>query len=93
MEETGTTLMLSLGEMDKVFKKRGLKTQALRVDPEYFKKHPATAILHFSSRHFVVFLGEENGEAVIFDPAYGKVFVPWKILLRLFSGYMIYVYK
>jgi hypothetical protein len=26
----------------------------------FFKNHPATAIVHFSSQHFVVFLKEEN---------------------------------
>jgi ABC-type bacteriocin/lantibiotic exporter with double-glycine peptidase domain len=93
INETGTASMLSLADMDRVFTGRGLKTQVLNVDPEYFKKQPVPAILHFSSRHFVVFLREEAGEAVIFDPAYGQVFVPWETLLRLFSGYMIYVYQ
>jgi ABC-type bacteriocin/lantibiotic exporter with double-glycine peptidase domain len=90
--ETGTASMLSLADMDRVFTSRGFKTQLLKVDPGYFKKHPAAAILHFSSRHFVVFMKEENGEPVIFDPSYGQVFVPWKALLRLFSGYMLYAF-
>ena len=85
--------MLSLADMGRVFAGRGLKTQALKVSPGYFEKHPAPAILHFSNNHFVVFLREENGEPEIFDPAYGQVFVPWKTLLRLFSGYMLYVYQ
>jgi ABC-type bacteriocin/lantibiotic exporter with double-glycine peptidase domain len=93
IEETGTSSMLSLADMDRVFTSRGLKTQLLNVDPGYFKKRPAAAILHFSSRHFIVFMQEENKEPVIFDPAYGQVFVPWKTLLRLFSGYMLYVYQ
>jgi ABC-type bacteriocin/lantibiotic exporter with double-glycine peptidase domain len=93
IQETGTSTMLSLADMDQLFTSRGLKTQLLQVDPAYFRRNPTTAILHFSSQHFVVFLQEENGEPVIFDPAYGQVFIPWKILLRLFSGYMIYVYR
>jgi ABC-type bacteriocin/lantibiotic exporter with double-glycine peptidase domain len=93
IRETGTDAMLSLADMDRVFTTRGLKTQVLQVDLQYFKQHPAAAILHFSSRHFVVFLREENGEPELFDPAYGQVFVPWKTLLRLFSGYMRYVYQ
>jgi predicted double-glycine peptidase len=91
--ETGTDSMLSLAEMESVFVSRGFKTQLLKVSHKYFKKHPVTAILHFSSRHFVVFLHEENGEPEIFDPSYGQVFIPWKTLLRLFSGYMLYVYR
>jgi ABC-type bacteriocin/lantibiotic exporter with double-glycine peptidase domain len=93
IEETGTASMLSLAGMERVFTGRGLKTQSLKVSPEYFKKHPVPAILHFSNQHFVVFLRVENGEPVIFDSAYGQVFVPWKTLLRLFSGYMLYVYQ
>jgi ABC-type bacteriocin/lantibiotic exporter with double-glycine peptidase domain len=93
IRETGTDSMLSLADMDLVFTKRGLKTQLLQVDPQYFKKHPAAAILHCSSQHFVVFLREETGEPELFDPAYGQVFVPWKTLGGLFSGYMLYVYQ
>jgi ABC-type bacteriocin/lantibiotic exporter with double-glycine peptidase domain len=93
IDEIGTQSMLSMADMDKVFTGRGLKTQLLSLKPSYFRKRPAAAILHFSSRHFVVFLSEEKGEPVIFDPAYGHVFVPWKTLLRLFSGNMLYVYQ
>jgi hypothetical protein len=92
IDETGTGSMLSLADMDRAFTGRGLKTQLLKVEPGYFRKHPETAILHFSENHFVVFLREENGEPMIFDPAYGKVYVPWKVLFRLFSGYMLYIY-
>jgi ABC-type bacteriocin/lantibiotic exporter with double-glycine peptidase domain len=93
IEETGTASMLSLADMDRVVASRGLKTQLLKVDPGYFKKRPVPAVLHFSSQHFVVFMRVENGEPVIFDPACGQVFVPWKTLLRLFSGYMLYIYQ
>jgi ABC-type bacteriocin/lantibiotic exporter with double-glycine peptidase domain len=93
IEETGTASMLSLIDMERVFARRGLRTQALYVEPGYFKKQPVATILHFSSQHFIVFLKEENGEPVIFDPAYGQVFVPWKALLPILSGYMLYVYQ
>ena len=93
IEETGTASMLSLADMEQVFISRGLRTQALGVERGYFKKRPVAAILHFSSQHFVVFLKEENGEPVIFDPACGQVFVPWKSLLQQLSGYMLYVYQ
>jgi ABC-type bacteriocin/lantibiotic exporter with double-glycine peptidase domain len=93
IRETGTSSMLSLADMNQVFTSRGLKTQILKIEPEYFKKHPAAAILHFSSRHFVVFMSSEQGEPEIFDPAHGQVFVSWKNLLPLLSGYMLYVYQ
>jgi ABC-type bacteriocin/lantibiotic exporter with double-glycine peptidase domain len=93
VEETGTASMLSLADMERVFALRGFRTQALSVEPGYFKRRPVACILHFSSGHFVVFLKEENGEPVIFDPAYGQVFVPWKPLLQQLSGYMLYVYR
>jgi ABC-type bacteriocin/lantibiotic exporter with double-glycine peptidase domain len=93
IEETGTASMLSLADMDRAFTRRGFKTQLLKIDPEYFRERPVIAILHFSSQHFVVFLQEENGEAVIFDPSYGRVFFPWKNFLSLLSGYMLYIYQ
>jgi hypothetical protein len=89
----GSGSMLSLYDLETVFISYGFKTQLLKLDPEYFRSHPQPAILHFSARHFVVFLGEEGGEPVIFDPAYGKVYLPWAVLSRLFSGYMLYVYN
>jgi hypothetical protein len=93
IRRTGTTSMLSLADMDEVMVSAGLKTQLLKVSPSYFRKHPQTAILHLSESHFVVFLREEHGEALLFDPSYGQVYVPWKILSRIFSGYMLYAYR
>jgi hypothetical protein len=93
IELFGTDSMLSLSDLEAVFISHGFQTQLLKVDPGYFKANPQVSILHFSTRHFVVFLGEENGDPVIFDPAYGKVHISWTTLSRLFSGYMLYVYK
>jgi hypothetical protein len=92
-EYIGKDTMLSLADIEKVIISRGYFTQILKVTPQYFKKHPETSILHFSSNHFVLFLWEEQGEAVIFDPEYGKVYVAWQKLSKLFSGYMLYVYE
>jgi hypothetical protein len=89
----GTDSMLSLSALETVFTSYNFKTQLLKVEPEYFRTHPEVSILHFSAQHFVVFLEEDNGEAVIFDPVYGKVYVSWAILSRLFSGYMLYIYN
>jgi len=93
IRETGKRTMLSLRDMQEVTARRGLKSQALRVAPRYFQRHPTAAILHFSSKHFVVFMGETDGDPEIFDPAYGKVFVSWQTLRRLFSGAMLYIYQ
>lgn len=88
-----TATMLSLADMDDILVTNGLKTQILKVSPAYFRKNQKSAILHFTENHFVVFLREEHGEALLFDPTYGQVYVPWKILSRIFSGYMLYAYK
>jgi hypothetical protein len=93
IEFFGTDSMLSLSDLEAVFISHGFQTQLLKIDPGYFKANPQVSILHFSTRHFVVFLGEENGEPVIFDPAYGKVHVSWTALSRLLSGYMLYIYN
>jgi hypothetical protein len=92
IEQFSSASMLSLADLEKIFINHGFKTQLIKVSPEYFKKHPVTAILHLTEKHYIVFLGEENGEASIFDPAYGMVYLPWNKLLNLFSGYMLYVY-
>jgi hypothetical protein len=60
IEETGTASMLSLADMEGVFTGLGFRTQALSVEPGYFKRHPKAAILHCTSQHFVVFLQEER---------------------------------
>jgi hypothetical protein len=93
IRRTGTVSMLSLADLDDILVSRGLKTQLLKVSPAYFKKNPQSAILHLSENHFVVFLREEQGEALLFDPAYGQVYIPWKNLTKIFSGYMLYAYK
>jgi hypothetical protein len=93
IKKTGTDSMLSLADLDDIFAARGLKTQLLKVSPAYFRKNPQSSILHFAESHFVVFLREERGEALLFDPAYGQVYVSWKTLARIFSGYMLYAYK
>jgi ABC-type bacteriocin/lantibiotic exporter with double-glycine peptidase domain len=55
MDQLGTA-MVSLAGLEQVFINNGCKTQALKVDPAYFKKHPVTAILHYTEGHFVVFI-------------------------------------
>jgi ABC-type bacteriocin/lantibiotic exporter with double-glycine peptidase domain len=89
----GKDTMLSLSEMESTIKIFNLKTQILKINPNYFRKRPETAILHFSNQHFVIFIREENNTALIFDPFYGLVYVTWENLLKQFSGYMLYVYK
>jgi ABC-type bacteriocin/lantibiotic exporter with double-glycine peptidase domain len=93
IELFGSGSMLSLYDLETVFISYGFKTRLLKLDPGYFRGHPQPAIPHFSARHFVVFLGEEGGEPVIFDPLCGKVYLSWAVLSRLFSGYMLYVYN
>ncbi|MDR1108618.1 MAG: hypothetical protein LBL19_06250 [Spirochaetaceae bacterium] len=93
IRRTGTVSMLTLADLDDILVSRGLKTQLLKVSPAYFKKNPQSAILHFTESHFVVFLREEQGEALLFDPAHGQVYITWKNLSRVFSGYMLYAYK
>jgi ABC-type bacteriocin/lantibiotic exporter with double-glycine peptidase domain len=87
IRRTGTASMLSLADLDDILVTRGLKTQLLKVSPAYLKKNPQSAILHFTESHFVVFLRGARGEALLFDPAYGQVYVSWKTLTRIFRLY------
>jgi ABC-type bacteriocin/lantibiotic exporter with double-glycine peptidase domain len=93
IKQLDSSSMLSLADLENVFSSYGFKTQLLKVQPTYFKRQPVTAILHFTQEHFVVFLEEIDGEAMIFDPSYGQVYVSWNKLLALFSGYMLYIYN
>jgi ABC-type bacteriocin/lantibiotic exporter with double-glycine peptidase domain len=93
IDQFGIGTMVSLADLEQIFINNGFKTQALKVVPSYFEKHPVTAILHYTEGHFVVFIQEENGTPMLFDPAYGQVYVSWDILSKVFSGYMLYVYK
>lgn len=92
IQHLGTDSMISLADIEQVFLDNGFKTQTLNVAPQYFKRRPATALLHFKEGHFAVFIRSENGTPMLFDPAYGQVYVSWNILTALFSGYMLYVY-
>lgn len=84
---------LSFADFIQVFQYHGLKTQALEVKPSFFKENPQTSILHITSGHFIVFLREYLDEVLVFDPAYGLVYITWDKLLEIFSGYMLYVYE
>jgi ABC-type bacteriocin/lantibiotic exporter with double-glycine peptidase domain len=79
--------------MDVFVRSYGLKTQMLKVKPDYFRKSPVQSILHLKEKHYIVFLQDAGGYAGIFDPAYGRVYVPWSKLSKMMSGYMLYVYK
>jgi ABC-type bacteriocin/lantibiotic exporter with double-glycine peptidase domain len=93
IEQLGTAGMVSLADIEQVFRGKGFNTQSVKVAPEYFRNRPVPGILHFTEAHFVVFIREEQGNPMLFDPAYGLVYVSWDIVNTLFSGYMVYVYK
>ncbi|MDR2802948.1 MAG: hypothetical protein LBB22_01500 [Treponema sp.] len=84
---------LSIHDMDIFVRLYGLKTQLLKIKPDYFRKKPAQSILRLKENRYIVFLEDAGSYAVIFDPAYGKVYVPWNRLSKMMSGYMLYVYK
>ena len=85
--------MLSLADLEKVFIAYGFNTQVLKIKPSFFRKNPKASILHLKTNHFIVFLNEHKKETIIFDPMYGLVYLPWKRLLKIISGYMLYIYE
>jgi ABC-type bacteriocin/lantibiotic exporter with double-glycine peptidase domain len=93
IKQSGTLSMLSLADLERIALSYDFKTQLVRVKPAYLRNKPVTAILHLARQHFIVFVQTINDEAVIFDPAYGQVYVSWKTLSKLFSGYMLYIYN
>jgi hypothetical protein len=93
VKQSGSSSMLSLADLERIALSYAFKTQLIKVEPSYFRNKPASAILHFTERHFIVFIQTINNEAIIFDPLYGQVYVSWKTLSKLFSGYMLYIYN
>jgi ABC-type bacteriocin/lantibiotic exporter with double-glycine peptidase domain len=93
IEQSGSSSMLSLADLERIALFYNFKTQLIKVEPSYFWSRPVSAILHLTEQHFVVFIKAVDNGAVIFDPEYGQVYVAWKTLSKLFSGYMLYLYN
>ena len=84
---------LSFSEMEKYVNKLGLKSQSLEVDKDYFLNNPTVAILHFDGNHFVVYYSEHSeSEIILFDPAYGKVYISDVNLKKHIDGKILYIY-
>jgi hypothetical protein len=83
----------SLYDMEVFVRSYGLKTQLLKLKPDYFRKRPVQSILRLKENRYIVFLEDAGRYAAVFDPAYGKVYVPWNKLRKMMSGYMLYVYR
>ena len=65
----------------------GLETSAWRVDPEVLMEEgPFPCIIHWGFNHFVVLCGFQGKQAVLNDPARGRVKVEWEEFDREFTG-------
>lgn len=85
--------VLSLYDLQNIVEKYGLKTQAIKVKPKSFKEKPTQAIIHLKQNHYVVLVKWNKKEVVLFDPAYGQVYVDWNVFLDEFSGNILYIYE
>ena len=65
----------------------GLEVHAYRMEPEaLLEEGPYPCIIHWGFNHFVVLDGFQGKNAVINDPARGKVKVPWEEFDKQFTG-------
>ena len=65
----------------------GMKANAWRVEPEdLLDEGPFPCIIHWGFNHFVVLCGFQGKQAVINDPARGRVRVEWEEFDREFTG-------
>ncbi len=65
----------------------GMKANAWRVEPEdLLKEGPFPCIIHWGFNHFVVLCGFKGKQAVLNDPARGRVKVEWEEFDREFTG-------
>ena len=68
----------------------GMKASAWRVEPEDLQEEgPFPCIIHWGFNHFVVLCGFKGKNAVINDPARGRVTVEWEEFDREFTGVCI----
>ena len=90
--ESGSEGNLSLEQLESAALLRGFQTQLVRVQPEYFRNNPVAAVLQLADGRAVVFVEDVGSQALLFDPEFGQVYLPWKNLLDAFSGEMLYLY-
>ena len=65
----------------------GLKTKAYKFEPEDLKKKNSfPCIIHWNFNHFVVLCGFKGNDAVINDPASGKVIISEREFDEAFTG-------
>ena len=65
----------------------GMKANAWRLEPEdLLEEGPFPCIIHWGFNHFVVLCGFQGKQAVLNDPARGRVKVEWEEFDREFTG-------
>ena len=65
----------------------GMKAQAWKVDPEdLLEEGPFPCIIHWGFNHFVVLCGFKGKNAILNDPARGRVSVPWEEFDQEYTG-------
>lgn len=67
--------------------KHGLEVKAYKMDPEQIRqRQDFPMIIHWNFNHFVVLCGFRGTDAVINDPASGRIRVPAEVFDRSFTG-------
>ena len=67
--------------------KHELETKAYKMDPEQIRqRQDFPMIIHWNFNHFVVLCGFRGKDAVINDPASGRIRVPAEVFDRSFTG-------
>lgn len=90
--ESGSEGSLSLEQLGSAALLRGFQTQLVRVQPEYFRENPVPAVLQLTDGRTVVFVEDADSQALLFDPEFGQVYLPWENLPDVFSGKLLYLY-
>ena len=68
-------------------KSYGMKAQAWKVEPEdLLEEGPFPCIIHWGFNHFVVLCGFKGKNAILNDPARGRVTVSWEEFDREYTG-------
>ena len=77
----------SMKNILKAARSYGMKAQAWKVEPEdLLEEGPFPCIIHWGFNHFVVLCGFKGKNAVLNDPARGRVTVSWEEFDREYTG-------
>jgi ABC-type bacteriocin/lantibiotic exporter with double-glycine peptidase domain len=77
---------LSLADLRSLLRRRGVRTEGIRLSPADFAEISPPLIAWLSAGHYVVLTASQNGQVIVSDPARGRWRVPEERLWEIWDG-------